>query len=174
MTHPTMRIEYAEKEMAFQVLARLSILANHGVEFSSTKPTKKIQIELAELRRQRDLAQELALEPGANVPALKAKIADLGVQIDDLQIEHDTAVSADIGGASIDAALQFLHTTPSEGTQDPWSAYWGGVGADAQRTLIRALMPNTQLLLAKDAEAGLRLKADELPSIKKLNEDRGQ
>lgn len=160
LKHPTMLLPAVEAEVSRLIQQRLTALIVTDTDFSTTKPTKGIQLELAEVRRQRDLAQDMIFEPGANVPALKAKVAALGMDIDRLQVEFDQAVSADIGGSAIDAAMTLVRA--QHGSGDDWSAYWQGLDVDEQRALIKALLPNARLLRATQER---RVIADELPSL---------
>src|SRR5690606_9179248 len=56
--HPTIKLDTTYKMVSEQIKTRLMALATFQKDFTTTKPTKAIQLELAELRRQRDLAQE--------------------------------------------------------------------------------------------------------------------
>lgn len=71
-------------------------LAAADIDFSTSAMVKEIQLELGELRRKRDLAQNSLTDPGMNVPKLKADIAAYGLEIDRLQQEFDQAVSANV------------------------------------------------------------------------------
>lgn len=158
--HPTMLLTSASETVAEMVLQRLVALVVTESDFHTAAPMKEIQLELAELRRQRDLAQEMIFEPGANVPTLKAKIASLGLEIDRLRIQFDQAVSADIGGAAMDAALRFVEV--EHGSAIGWSSYWESLAVDDRRALTKAVLPNSRLNLAN---AERRIVADNVPAL---------
>lgn len=167
MKHATMQLDYAEAEMADHVRRRLLFLAVIDAEFTTTTPTKEIQLELAELRRKRDLAQEMIYESGANVPKLKADIASFGVKIDALQLQYEQAISADIGGNAVEAATNYL-IHAHHGSADAWKAYWAELDIDHQRALIKSLMPNARLLLAG---SGNRIVADQHPALAQYSDE---
>ncbi|WP_404435165.1 recombinase family protein [Microbacterium aerolatum] len=170
VNHPTAKLEILEAEVEKNLLSILTALAALNTDFTTTAPTKDIQLELAELRRQRDLAQEMIFDKGANVPVLRAKIAKLGVEIDRLQVQFDQAVSANVGGVALDAAWE--HVRHSHVTGDSWSGYWRSLDIESQRSLVRALMPNARLrTIAQANEAnkagrrGERIAYDQHPAI---------
>lgn len=168
--HPTILLRTAFQLMGNEIGSRLKIIALHGQEFSTTKPTKDIQLRLSELRRQRDLAQDMAFQPGANVPALKAKITKLGLEMDALNLEFDRVVSADIGGAALDAAL--AHLTASNDADDVWARYWESLPSESQRALIKAVMPNCKLKTKESSLLGVqRFEADLLPFMQSMKDE---
>lgn len=163
--HSNIRLHLADKIIRKEVQILLFALGAVKHDFSAAEDTKKISLELAELRRQRDLAQELMFEPGANVPLLKAKIAKLGLEIDKLQQDFDQAISANIGGVALDAA--WSHITASEATDEAWTAYWESLSVEHKATLLKALMPNARVQLA--STPGSRITYDKLAVLQDTN-----
>ncbi|SEB81324.1 recombinase family protein [Microbacterium hydrocarbonoxydans] len=148
LRHPTMLLASAEIEVQETVKVTLMTYAALDKDFSTSSDTKDLQLRIAELRRRRDLTQDLLIEPGMNVPKLKADIAGLGLEIDSLQQSFDQAVASNVGGVALDAAVDFIHQVGQEGVGSAWSAFWDSVDVAQRRSLISAVMPNARLMLS--------------------------
>ena len=124
-----------------------------GTEVGEKKPLAALRLRIAELVRQRDVVQELAMTPGANVGAAKKKISSLGIEIDEAQADLDRALSTDTASAAIALAQKAMDDAMTEGyrtgdDQAPtaWWDHWAALPIEDKRSLILALLPNARLM----------------------------
>jgi site-specific DNA recombinase len=162
--HAAMEAVSMDVQLRTIVLAKLvgRGLSGKGYKGDSA-PVTPIRVKLAELARQRDLAQDLMFTPGANVPAAKKKLATLADAIDTAQAELDAALSADTASAALDAAMAVIANFPG-GTSDrepvEWIEYWAAIDVESQRALVLALAPGALLMPKGQEHLGFRIKTD--------------
>jgi site-specific DNA recombinase len=108
---------------------------------ASPKPVAALQMQVAELVRRRDVAQELAMTPGANVPSAMREISKLGAEIEAARERLDAALASDVTAAAVDAALAVM-VARDQDEEDPsaaWDSYWSGLTVEDRRALVLGL-----------------------------------
>jgi len=146
--HPTITATALDRALSGLVRAAVTPRTLTAPE-SSRAPVAGLRATVAELVRQRDLAQDLALEPGVNLAQLKKKISSLGQKIEAAQGELDAALSSDVTTAAVDAALAVMVARDEHDDYDPdsdwaatsevWDSHWQGLSVDDKRALILGL-----------------------------------
>jgi hypothetical protein len=147
--HPTMDAAMLDDALSELVRVRLTPSTFTSPGSATPSPVSGLRVALAELVRQRDVVQDLALSPGANVASAKKKLAALGEQIDAAQTELDAALASDVTSAAVDAALAVMVERGQHDDRDPaadwystsaaWRAYWSGLSVEDRRALILGL-----------------------------------
>ncbi|MDR6612494.1 hypothetical protein [Leifsonia sp. 1010] len=94
VTHPSIRTEKAEHELAELVFMKLEALA-HSPEQSESADLTALRVKHAELARKRQVQQEIAEAPGADVSAARKRIAELGLKLADADTAITAAVASD-------------------------------------------------------------------------------
>lgn len=166
--HPTMECELLDVQLRTLVMAALMGRGLAGTSEAITKGDIPLhRLRLAELVRQRDLTQELATLPGANVAAAKKKMLDLGKAIESARNELDLALSSDIATAAVDVAMRVLRDSEDAARPDDeetggveptaWVEHWQSLSVDDQRTLVLALLPGARLMPRGQEVGGFRV-----------------
>jgi site-specific DNA recombinase len=173
--HPTVSAEKLERQLA--VLVHVELTRRHltGEEFTSHgSRIPALQLEVTELVRQRDLAQELAFAPGANKAAALAKITRLGARIDALQHELDEAQAGDVATRALAvAAAEFerISALGDPGTDDEsetgdeyqltaWIEHWDGLPVEDRKALVLGLLPGARMVMSGALIDGWRVTYD--------------
>lgn len=110
-------------------------------------PVAALRLRVAELVRQRDVAQDLALSPGANVAHAKKKISALAGEIGHAQKALDEALAVDVTTAALASATAVAEAamTGAEHPEELFGQHWARLSVDDRRALIRALLPSPKL-----------------------------
>ena len=153
--HPGMQAEPLERQIAEATLARVLAMAESGDSFTvDNSEAAALRLEVAELVRQRDVQQELATWPGANLGAAKAEIGRLGDAIATKQADLDRALASDAGGGALALAADFVADMGGwslvRGTAalEPWAAFWEGLAVAQRQQLVGAVFESLELLPA--------------------------
>jgi site-specific DNA recombinase len=162
--HPSMTVEAIETQLAERALVAVLNRVRSGDEVNAGRgEVPALRLRIAEVVRQRDVQQELAAAPGANVAMAVKEIARLGEAIRTADRELDAALSADTGTAALDLARLFF--VKQEGVEfvygsmarEPWLDFWTGLSIDQRQQLLRALFHTIELLPHRPGNA-LRLR----------------
>lgn len=147
--HPTMDAAMLDAALSELVRAHLTPSTFSAPGATVPNPVSGLRLGLAELVRQRDVVQDLALSPGANVADAKKRIAALGQKIEAAQLELDAALASDVTSAAVDAALAVMAERAAHDDREPdadweatsgaWRDYWSGLSVDDRRALILGL-----------------------------------
>jgi DNA invertase Pin-like site-specific DNA recombinase len=156
--HSTIQATALDRMISDHVGAELISLVQKGRTLSAGESRiAELRHQLAETQRQRDVAQELAFMPGANLATARAKLADLGSQIDGIQADLDAALAGDVATHALARATEVVTSwqTPEKQQQllegvfersTLWDEYWSGLSLADQQALVRALLPNLVVL----------------------------
>lgn len=151
-THPAMEVNRLDLELAMKVFLGLITTKDASTIDAGAVSIGALRVKLAELVRRRDVVQELALSPGANLATAKRQLAELGTQISNAQAEIDTAVIQDIATAAMGVAKGLM----DEIMQGPigvdvearsWLDHWEAMGVENRSALVTALFPRGLRLL---------------------------
>jgi site-specific DNA recombinase len=167
--HATMEAKSMEQQLSVMVFAHLFGRAGRKEEFhvsDSTIPTLRVQV--AELIRQRDVAQEVAMMPGANLATVKKTLSELGKAIEETQRQLDEAYGADVATAALELASAAWDQTMKDletGNEDEyenteWKNHWANLSIEERRTLVTTLLPGAVLMPMGQEHLGFRIKAD--------------
>ena len=180
-----MRAEALDRQLSIIALLELVPRTQPGKGLKTPQtPIEGLHLQLAEAVRVRDLAQEMAYAQGANISLAQKKIAAVGLLIDCLQSQLDTAMASDLASSAIAAAkshfegaiAHMYEMTPEQiaRAQDPasdqdehddslareWLDYWASLSVEERRTLLLALDVKPKLMLLGQGKFDFRLTWD--------------
>jgi site-specific DNA recombinase len=144
--HPVMEAEALDR--ALSALVRVEVASPHRLldPPAQAAPVAALRLRLAEAVRRRDVQQQLADTPGANVAEALRQISKLGEEIEAARRDLDAALAADVTSAALDAALEVLRARDeAEDVADlaassaAWDSYWSGASVEERRALIEGL-----------------------------------
>lgn len=161
LKHPTIRVEILDKHLSsklFYIVAYRAMTKQDTHSPNSEIPALRLQ--LADLARQRDLAQEMAFLPGANIALAKKKLEALGKAIEEVDNALAEALGRDVSNAAVEAAVEALKGVKTIndlpiGEEPPeWRTHWETLSPTDKRALTKALLPGARLLTTEQAQQG--------------------
>lgn len=169
--HGTMNAEALERQLAETALMRALTMASEGAPVDAPRAEiTAARALLAEKRRQRSLAQEFLLEPGADVSEFRQKIGALGSEIELAQASLDALLLSNEADAARSVASRFIEEhegfTIMRGLSawPEWWDMWSELAIPDRQRLLRGLFRSIELLPRDEALAGttgpFRLRLD--------------
>lgn len=161
MAHPTMRVGQFDSHLSsklFYIVAYAVMTKQKLTTPDASIPVMRTQ--LAELVRQRDIAQQMVYSPGANVALAMKDVAKFGEAIEKVELEIAQALSKDVATAAVEAAydaiseLTTLNDMPIGQEPKQWLDHWQSLSVLDKRALTRALLPGARLLSTTVAQKG--------------------
>jgi DNA invertase Pin-like site-specific DNA recombinase len=161
MAHPTMRVHLFDAHLSsklFYVIAYAAMTKTKLSALDASIPAMRVQ--LAELVRQRDIAQQMVYATGANVALALKDVARFGASIEELERQLAQALSKDVATAAVDAAVEALkgvttiNNLPIGQEPQEWLDHWLSLSVRDKRNLTRALLPGARLLRPEAAQQG--------------------
>ncbi|TFC94564.1 recombinase family protein [Cryobacterium sinapicolor] len=160
-THPTIQRDILEAAIPAEVYFALQALARNGGNLSTEKAATlgPLRAGRAELDRQRTVAQEIALMPGANLATLRKTLATIEQQVEAIDAKLTAAMRSTAQAAVIEnvaGMVAIFSAIDDEGrapTSDEWALQfgsgrlfldqWAGLGIEDRRALIRTTLAIT-------------------------------
>lgn len=146
--HPIIQADILEAEIADRTVMHLMELVAHGAltpDDSESAEATALRVQLAELGRQRLVAQQLALAPGADVDAAMRMIAELGAQFEAVEERLNIAIASNERSAALDIIQKLVDRANAgesgtvRGIRENFTPWWSGLELDARRRLLRWL-----------------------------------
>lgn len=161
MTHPTVRVDPFDVHLMSKLFYAVSMHAMTNTPLTALDALiPALRSTLADLVRRKDAIQATMHEPGMNLALSLKQIATLGNEIEDTERALELALSRNVAGAAVIAAVDALSgvTTTNDLPigREPveWRKHWSALSVADKRTLTRALLPEARLLRPADAQKG--------------------